>query len=313
MSTSIINSNIENLNVNNNNTPIISKICTNCNQIKPLTEYSKNKLTTDGLQYSCKPCQSIKRKHYQDYNKQINTNKIYNENDVKTCYNCKQIKSIADFSKNQTKSDGLQHICKSCECIIRNNYRNKNRQNNTNRIYTENDIKQCLKCKQQKLYTEFNKCISDKTGLESYCKNCIKNDIDKHFQNLFNKSLNRSIKYGNCSCISIMGCDPDFLKLWFEFQFDDKMNWNNHGTYFHIDHVKPRSLFNIENDNDRRLMNHWSNLSPLEKHENKKKSNTYNDEIELNHKTKILRFLDHLDKTNPDLCKFATESYSNLY
>ena len=79
------------------------------------------------------------------------------------------------------------------------------------------------------------------------------------------------------------------------------------------DHVKPRSLFNIEDINDRRILNHWSNLQPLEKYENMKKSNTYNDEIELNHTTKILRFLDHLDKTNPYLCKFATESYSNLY
>ena len=43
-----------------------------------------------------------------------------------------------------------------------------------------------------------------------------------------------------------------------------------------------------------------------------KKSNKYNDEIKQNYTTKILRFLDHLNKTNPDLCKFASESYSNL-
>ena len=189
MNTNISNSNIENLNVNNNSTPIPSKICTNCNQIKPITEYSKNKLTSDGLQFSCKLCQSVKRKHYQDNNKQINANKIYNENDVKTCSKCKQIKPITDFSKNKTNSDGLQHLCKSCESIVRNNYRNNNKQINTNRIYTENYVKQCLKCKQQKLYTEFNKCLRDKTGLESYCKNCIKNDKNEHFQNLFNKSL----------------------------------------------------------------------------------------------------------------------------
>ena len=89
------------------------------------------------------------------------------------------------------------------------------------------------------------------------------------------------------------------------------MNWNNHGTYFHIDHVKPCSLFNIEDDNDKRLMNHWTNLSPLETFENMKKGNKYNDEIELNHKTKILRFLNHLNKRDSDLCKFATESYKN--
>ena len=60
-------------------------------------------------------------------------------------------------------------------------------------------------------------------------------------------------------------------------------------------------------------MNHWSNLSPLDKYENLKKGNSYNDGIELNHTNKILRFLDHLNKTDPDLYKFAKESYNNLY
>ena len=53
MTTSISNSNIDNLNIFNNTTFISSKVCTNCNRIKPITEYSKNKLTSDGLQYSC--------------------------------------------------------------------------------------------------------------------------------------------------------------------------------------------------------------------------------------------------------------------
>ena len=89
------------------------------------------------------------------------------------------------------------------------------------------------------------------------------------------------------------------------------MNWENYGTYFHIDHVKPFSLLNIEDDNDRRLINHWSNLSPLEKYENKTKSNKYNDKIEINHTTKILRFLYYLNKSCPKLYKNAEESYKN--
>ena len=91
------------------------------------------------------------------------------------------------------------------------------------------------------------------------------------------------------------------------------MNWDNYCTYFSIDHVKPFSLFNIEDINNIPLMNHWTNLNPLEKYKNSKKSNKYNDEIKQNHTTKILRFVDHLNTTNPDLCKFATESYSNLF
>ena len=58
-------------------------------------------------------------------------------------------------------------------------------------------------------------------------------------------------------------------------------------------------------------MNHWSNLSPLEKYENITNRNKYNDEIELNHTTKILRFLNYLNKACPKLCKIAEESYKN--
>ena len=68
-----------------------------------------------------------------------------------------------------------------------------------------------------------------------------------------------------------MGCVAQFLKSWFEFQFDEKMNWENYGSSWQIDHVKPCLLFDLTNENDRRLMNHFFNLQPLEKYENMKK------------------------------------------
>ena len=172
-------------------------------------------------------------------------------------------------------------------------------------------LKTSSKCSQQKLYTEFHKYVTKSLGLESYCKDCKANDSKICFRNQFGQAINNAIKDGNYSCLPFTGCDPHFLKLWLEFQFDENMNWGNYGTYFHIDHVKPFSLFNIEDDNDRRLMNHWSNLSPLEKYENMTKSNKYNDEIELNHTTKILRLLDYLNKSCPKLYKIAEESYKN--
>ena len=36
-------------------------------------------------------------------NKQINANRIYNENDVKACSKCKQSKLLTEFNKNRTK------------------------------------------------------------------------------------------------------------------------------------------------------------------------------------------------------------------
>ena len=135
--------------------------------------------------------------------------------------------------------------------------------------------------------------------------------ILKYFRYQFCYALRSAIKNNNNYCLFIIGCNAQFLKLWFEFQFNENRNWGNYGNYFHLDNVKPCSLFNIEDDNDRRLMNHGRNLSLLEKYENMTKSNKYNDEIELYLTTKILKFLDHINNTNTDLCKFAIKSYSN--
>jgi len=40
------------------------KTCSTCNNLKPLTEFYRNKATNDGLQYDCKACRKIESKLY---------------------------------------------------------------------------------------------------------------------------------------------------------------------------------------------------------------------------------------------------------
>lgn len=58
-------------------------------------------------------------------------------------------------------------------------------------------------------------------------------------------------------------------------QFDSKMNWDNYGSYWVVDHIKPKSLFNYTSPNDLEFKQCWSlkNLQPLEKMKNIKKRN----------------------------------------
>ena len=116
MSISINNANIDTLNAYNNK-PTLSKVCTKCNQIKLLSEYNKDKSKSIGFRNNCKLCECIAKKQYQDNNRQINANKIYNEIDVKQCARCEQSKPLTDYQKNITTVDGLQSYCKSCESI----------------------------------------------------------------------------------------------------------------------------------------------------------------------------------------------------
>ena len=62
-----------------------------------------------------------------------------------------------------------------------------------------------------------------------------------------------------------------------EKKFDEKMNWNNYGSYWAVDHIKPKTLFTYKTENDSEFKECWSlnNLQPLEKIKNIKKGNRY--------------------------------------
>ena len=62
-----------------------------------------------------------------------------------------------------------------------------------------------------------------------------------------------------------------------EILFDENMNWDNYGSYWEIDHRKPKSLFKYETAEDPEFKKCWAlkNLQPLEKIANIKKSNNY--------------------------------------
>lgn len=53
------------------------------------------------------------------------------------------------------------------------------------------------------------------------------------------------------------------------------MSWENHGIYWHIDHIYPQSLLPYESMEDDNFKKCWTldNLRPLEKVANMKKGN----------------------------------------
>jgi hypothetical protein len=73
---------------------------------------------------------------------------------------------------------------------------------------------------------------------------------------------------------------PEELRKHLEKQFDENMNWENYGIYWHIDHIYPQSKLLFQSFDDENFIKCWSldNLRPLEKIENIKKSNRIIDE-----------------------------------
>jgi len=83
---------------------------------------------------------------------------------------------------------------------------------------------------------------------------------------------NKLDKYSNY--FNMVGYSALDLKEHLEKQFTDGMTWENYGEW-HIDHIKPISLFVFESVDDKEFKECWSlnNLQPMWGVENIKKSN----------------------------------------
>lgn len=73
----------------------------------------------------------------------------------------------------------------------------------------------------------------------------------------------------------LVGYSVKDLMRHLEKQFDDKMFWQNYGSYWWIDHIIPRSHFKYEVPEDPQFKRCWAleNLQPMEKIANIKKGN----------------------------------------
>jgi len=71
----------------------------------------------------------------------------------------------------------------------------------------------------------------------------------------------------------ILGCSFIEFKIYLESKFDENMNWENHGTYWHLDHIVPISWAKDEQEVIR--LNHYTNFQPLKASENQSKGNRY--------------------------------------
>ena len=59
---------------------------------------------------------------------------------------------------------------------------------------------------------------------------------------LIRNSFKRKFTDKSKKTIEILGCSFEEFKLYIESKFDENMNWDNYGSYWHIDHIKPISL-----------------------------------------------------------------------
>lgn len=160
---------------------------------------------------------------------------VINNNEVKICSVCFKEKTLDNYYIAKCKGK-IRSECKLCCSLMRKNHYQKNK---------DNIIQQSANYKKEKIKN--NPLFKLEVRLRAR--------IYSAFVSQSTSKTERTWKY--------IGCSPKFFQEWIEFQLYDGMTMDNYGKFWHIDHVKPCSSYNLTEQLEIEKCFNWKNLRPL--------------------------------------------------
>lgn len=98
--------------------------------------------------------------------------------------------------------------------------------------------------------------------------------LKKRIRNRTNDVLRNILNNKPCSFTASLGCSGEQLVIYIESQFTVGMSWQNRSQW-HIDHVKPLSLYDLGDEAQFKQACHYTNLQPLWAIDNLKKGDKW--------------------------------------
>ena len=212
---------------------------------------------------------------------------------TRKCKKCDCVKALKEFPKDGFDNNGHKRRSFSCLCC-KNIYDISRRQKNKEKS-KEYFYKYYREHKKER--SEYNRQYSrdNKIKRQLYKKKYREDPKNRRKRNLWEKnnrdsnprikinllmstSVRKSIKDKNSrSWVELVDYSLEELMSHLESKFRDGMTWQNHGKVWHIDHIKPKSLFCFESKNDPEFKKCWAleNLQPLLVKENLIKGNRF--------------------------------------
>lgn len=215
------------------------KKCYYCGEELPLSEFRKSTKNKDGLTGRCKKCMQLYEKNQRNgilnpvYKPEIIDNK-------KRCSYCLEFLDLSNFNKDNSKKFGYHSCCRDCH---NNKYRNR---------YDYTHKKRTKYCKDK--YNEYER----KRRLV---------DLNYKISRSITCGIRRYIKTGggtkSCKTKDLLGCEKSFFLEYISKMFTKHMSWSNYGTIWHLDHIIPRSSFDLTDEYQQKQCFHYSNYQPL--------------------------------------------------
>lgn len=244
------------------------KICSKCKEEKEYSEFHKHKYSKDGYRYICKNCRKDSDRAYYINNnikektkekrkidkRYLKSNKKYRDNNQEFVKNLR-----IEWSKSENGKISKRKYYINNSDRVKENVK-KYRENNKESIYNKEKIER--KTKEYKEYMSKYIFSHRKRYPHIYA-----------WRSLLTNTIKRLNTKKSKKTIEMLGFSAEELKIHLESLFKEGMSWENYGKW-HIDHIKPVSLFDKEEDV--KVVNALVNLQPLWANENLSKYNHYN-------------------------------------
>jgi hypothetical protein len=194
---------------------------------------------------------------------------------IKTCSKCGIEKSKKYFSKNKYSKDGFRSICKQCDKLRNKNWRlnNLNHCKETSRKWYETHREYHHEC--VKKWRKENPARNRKNGRNQY-KTRITNTSYK-ISTVMSANIYHAIKSQKAGrhWEDLVGYTLYDLIKHLEVLFTPEITWDNYGSYWHIDHIRPKSWFDQTDPEQFKACWALNNLQPLEAELNLKKGDRW--------------------------------------
>ncbi len=189
---------------------------------------------------------------------------------TKVCSKCQIDKELLPNNFRQCKYQSgilyFKSICRSCESKIQ-----------VARV-KKNGLTQSQKSKKAlyiKIWKNQNKDIIN-SGYRQRIANDPNFRLRKNVSRAINHALKKQSSSKNSSIMHFLPYSMNDLKVHIESQFINKMNWENYGSYWEIDHIVPQSCLPYTYMGEANFKKCWSlnNLRPLEVFQNRSDGST---------------------------------------
>ena len=206
--------------------------------------------------------------------------KIENNIERKHCPTCDTWKVLNEYNRQSSSWDNLGRMCRKCN----NDYKREKR---TTPQYIEKDKEYAENPENIKRRKETDALRYIKNR-KSIIKKCVAYNKKRYHEDPYFKlkcnyrsRLGRVLRAAkvkkNYKSMELIGESPTFVLIYIAFLFIEGMSLENQGVW-HIDHIKPCSLFNFNNPEEVKMCFHYTNLQPLTAAQNLFKKDKYNRE-----------------------------------